>query len=145
MPSKSKSQQRLMGQAYAWATGKTKDVPKKIKDVAKSFMRGGKKDGKKALRDFAKTKHDKLPEKIKESEMIYLQKFESFGDKFTIKSEEMISDIKELGEYPENKIIELEKLMLSNNHDDRKEFVKSIMNILKLSKWDLPDDFYRYL
>jgi hypothetical protein len=74
-----------------------------------------------------------------------LKTFESFTDKFTTKAEEMINDIKEIGEYPENKIIELEKLMLSNNHDDRKEFVKSIMNILKLSKWDLPDDFYRYL
>lgn len=84
MPSKSKSQQRLMGQAYAWATGKTKDVPQKIKDVAKSFMKGGKKSGKKALRDFAKTKHDKLPEKIKESTMRNLKTFESFTDELHI-------------------------------------------------------------
>ena len=67
MPSKSKSQQRLMGAAYAYATGKNKDVPEEIKNVAKSFMKSGKKKGKKALRDFAKTKHKSLPEKIKEN------------------------------------------------------------------------------
>lgn len=57
MPSKSKKQQRLMGAAYAYATGQNKDVPDYIKDVAKSFMKKGKKKGTKSLRDFAKTKH----------------------------------------------------------------------------------------
>ena len=44
-----------------------KDVPEEIKNVAKSFMKSGKKKGKKALRDFAKTKHKSLPQKIKEN------------------------------------------------------------------------------
>jgi hypothetical protein len=78
MPSKSKSQQRLMGAAYAWATGKTKDVPQRIKDVAKSFMKG--EGGKKKLRDFAKTKHSKIPEKIKESKMRYLNDWNVFNE-----------------------------------------------------------------
>jgi hypothetical protein len=66
MPSKSKSQQRLMGAAYAYLKGETKDVPKNIKNVAMSFMKKGKK-GKKSLRDFAKTKHKNLPEKLDEN------------------------------------------------------------------------------
>lgn len=65
MPSKSKSQQRLMGSSYAYLKGETKDVPKNIKNVAMSFMKKGKK-GKKSLRDFAKTKHKNLPEKLDE-------------------------------------------------------------------------------
>jgi hypothetical protein len=80
MPSKSKSQQRLMGAAYAWATGQTKDVPDYIKDVAKSFMKGGKKRGKKSLKDFAKTKHKGLPDKIKESRILNFKDFTNHSE-----------------------------------------------------------------
>ena len=38
MPSVSKTQQRLMGSAYAFATGQNKDVPETAKEVAKSFI-----------------------------------------------------------------------------------------------------------
>ena len=64
MPAKSKAQQRLLGAAYAYAKGELKDAPKIIKDVAKSFMKKGKKKGTKSLKDFAKTKHKGLPEKV---------------------------------------------------------------------------------
>lgn len=76
MPSVSKSQQRLMGQAYAYKTGelKSKDLNTKyadeIKDLAKSMT-------KKQLKDFASTKHSKLPNKIKESKIM---NFESFNE-----------------------------------------------------------------
>ncbi len=78
MPSTSKSQQRLMGAAYAFATGKNKDVPKASKDVAKSFLKGTKtkKEKEKAikkLRDFAKTKHIDLPEKIEEKVLTFVE------------------------------------------------------------------------
>lgn len=77
MPAKSKSQQRLMGLAYAYKSGeiKAKDLnPKyadKVKDLAKSMTQ-------KQLKDFAKTKHKKLPEKVEET----LLKFGEFNKLF---------------------------------------------------------------
>jgi hypothetical protein len=75
MPSVSKSQQRLMGQAYAYKTGelKSKDLnpewAEEIKDLAKSMT-------KKQLRDFAETKHDGLPnKKVKESKIMNFKSF----------------------------------------------------------------------
>lgn len=65
MPSKSKSQKRLMDASYAYLKGETKDIPENIKNVAMSFMKKGKK-GKKSLRDFTKTKNKNLPEKLDE-------------------------------------------------------------------------------
>lgn len=77
MPAKSKSQQRLMGLAYAYKIGevKAKDLnPKyadKVKELAKLMTQ-------KQLKDFAKTKHKKLPEKIEET----LLKFGEFNKIF---------------------------------------------------------------
>lgn len=77
MPSVSKSQQRLMGQAYAYKTGelKSKDLnpeyADEIKDLAKSMT-------KKKLKEFASTKHNKLPNKVKESKIL---DFQSFNEK----------------------------------------------------------------
>jgi hypothetical protein len=78
MPSVSKSQQRLMGQAYAYKTGdiKLKDLDPKyaeeIKDLAKSMT-------KKQLRDFAKTNHKGLPEKkSKKKNESRIMNFDSF-------------------------------------------------------------------
>lgn len=77
MPAKSKSQQRLMGLAYAYKSGeiKAKDLnPKyadKVKELAKSMTQ-------KQLKDFAKTKHKKLPEKVEET----LLKFGEFNKLF---------------------------------------------------------------
>ena len=42
------------------------------------------------------------------------------------------------------KIMDLEKL-IDGTEDDRKRFVKSIMRLLGMTKWDLPDELYRYL
>lgn len=57
MPSVSKAQQRLMGQAYAVKTGKKDEdeVSDKVADLAKGMT-------KKQLKDFASTKHKDLPE-----------------------------------------------------------------------------------
>jgi hypothetical protein len=79
MPARSKKQQRLMGAAYAYAKGYNRDVPEYIKSVAKSFMKGAKTKSKKRtalkkLRDFAKTKHNNLPQSVGES----ILTFESF-------------------------------------------------------------------
>lgn len=56
MPAKSKSQQRLMAWVHAYKSGKTKKAPKKIKEVAEHISDDD-------ARDFARTKHDGLPEK----------------------------------------------------------------------------------
>lgn len=74
MPSVSKSQQRLMGQAYAYKKGdlKSKDLNTEyaddIKDLSKSMTL-------KKLKQYASTKHDKLPEKVKESRIMNFQSF----------------------------------------------------------------------
>lgn len=74
MPSVSKSQQRLMGQAYAYKKGdlKSKDLNPEyaddIKKISKSMTL-------KKLKQYASTKHDKLPEKIKESRIMSFQLF----------------------------------------------------------------------
>jgi hypothetical protein len=81
--------------------------------------------------------------------MKYLKSFnESSTDTFSIEAQRLIDDTKKLkDDYSEsqyNKIIELEKL-IHGPEEDRKNFVKSIMKLLGMSKWDLPDDLYRYL
>jgi hypothetical protein len=66
MPSVSKKQQRLMGQAYAYKKGDLKksdlnpEYADEIEKLSKSLT-------KKKLKDFAKTKHVNIPEKIKEN------------------------------------------------------------------------------
>ena len=61
MPSQSKSQQRLMGQAYAYKKGelKSSEVSAEIKELADNMTL-------KQLKDFASTKHDGLPEVVEE-------------------------------------------------------------------------------
>jgi hypothetical protein len=65
MPSKSKTQQRLMGVAYAVKSGSMQlsDVDTNYKDKVKDLV-----DGMtlKQLKDFAETKHDGLPEEVEE-------------------------------------------------------------------------------
>lgn len=75
MPSTSKKQQRLMGMAYAWAKGEMDDASDSVKKLAKSFLKKGKRKGLKKLRDFAKTKHNNLPEKISEN---HISRFDEF-------------------------------------------------------------------
>jgi hypothetical protein len=76
MPSKSKKQQRLMGMAYAYSKEDMPNASDQVKDLAKSFMKKGKKRGLKKLRDFASTKHDNLKENK-------IQRFEQFNEGFT--------------------------------------------------------------
>jgi len=61
MPAKSKAQQRFMGMVHAFNKGELKgsEVSKQVKDVAKSMK-------KKDTKDFAKTKHKGLPNKVKQ-------------------------------------------------------------------------------
>ncbi len=74
MPARSKTQQRLMGQAYAYKTGELKskdlnpDYADEVKKIAKSMT-------KKQLRDFAMTKHKNLPEKVEEKRIMSFQEF----------------------------------------------------------------------
>jgi len=69
MPSTSKSQQRLMGQAYALRKGDIKladidpDYRDQIKDLADGMTI-------KQLEDFAKTKHANLPDKVEENSAV---------------------------------------------------------------------------
>lgn len=65
MPSVSKSQQRLMGVAYAVKSGsmELKDVDAEYRDKVASLVDGM---TKKSLKKYASTKHDKLPETVDE-------------------------------------------------------------------------------
>ena len=61
MPSVSKAQQRFMGLVHAYKKGEVpaSKVSKAVKDAAKSMK-------KKSTKDFASTKHDDLPNKVRE-------------------------------------------------------------------------------
>ncbi len=63
MPSTSKAQQQLMGMAYALKKGDMdpKDASQEVKDLADSMTL-------QQLKDFASTKHEGLPDRVKESE-----------------------------------------------------------------------------
>lgn len=92
MPSRSKTQQRLMGQAYAYKKGDLKakdlnpDYADEIKKLSKSMTQ-------KQLKDFAGTKHKGLPEKVEEK----IKKFNSFNESFS--DEESPIKVKHLIEY----------------------------------------------
>ena len=60
MPSKSKSQQRFFGMVDAYKKGELKNPGKKIKKAADSMSASD-------VKDFAKTKHNNLPEKVDEN------------------------------------------------------------------------------
>lgn len=86
-------------------------------------------------------------------ESVNIKNFSQFNenlndDLFIIKSKRLIDDTKvHKNDYPVkiyNKIMELEKLIYSKSDDDRKKFVKSITRLLGMTKWDLPDELYRY-
>lgn len=62
--SKSKSQQRFMGMVYAKKKGKL-DTSKLNPEAKEKIEKAAKSMTKKEVEDFAKTKHEKLPEKVK--------------------------------------------------------------------------------
>jgi hypothetical protein len=85
--STSKSQQRLMGMVYAYKKGELNldKLNKSLADKIKSIADGSKnKDGEKtkgmslkAVKDFAKTKHEGLPEKVEEQSIMLFTDFVS--------------------------------------------------------------------
>jgi hypothetical protein len=85
--STSKSQQRLMGMVYAYKKGKLNldNLNKSLADKIKKIADGGiGKDGEKIkgislkkAKDFAKTKHEGLPEKVEEQNIILFTDFVS--------------------------------------------------------------------
>jgi len=85
MPSTSKSQQRLMGLAYAYKRGdvKSKDLdPRyadKVKELSKSMTL-------KKLKTYASTKHKNLPEKVEENLVL---DFKSFNENVTYDPKEL--------------------------------------------------------
>lgn len=89
MPSVSKSQQRLMGQAYAYKKGdlKAKDLNPKYADDIKKLSKSM---SKKKLKDFASTKHDNLPHKVEEKVL----DFKSFNESATYDEKELKMGIK---------------------------------------------------
>jgi hypothetical protein len=93
MPSVSKTQQRLMGQALAYKRGeiKAKDLnpqyADEIKKLAKSMTE-------KQLKDFASTKHKNLPEKIKESNVMTFDTFNETHKDINHKDQHLSKDVK---------------------------------------------------
>ena len=73
MPAKSKAQQRFMGMVHAFNKGELKgsEVSKDVKDAAKSMK-------KKDTKDFAKTKHKGLPNKVKKENLIKFKKSQNY-------------------------------------------------------------------
>ena len=107
MPSKSKTQQRLMGLAYAYKTGeiKAKDLNPEYADEIKKLSKSM---TEKQLKDFAKTKHKNLPEKVEEK----IKRFDYFNESDEFNEEKSVK-VKHLIEYlqkfdPEM-IVELDK------------------------------------
>jgi hypothetical protein len=93
MPSVSKTQQRLMGQALAYKRGeiKAKDLnpqyADEIKKLAKSMSE-------KQLKDFASTKHKNLPEKVKESNVMSFDSFNEAHKQINHKDQKLSKDMK---------------------------------------------------
>lgn len=93
MPSVSKTQQRLMGQALAYKRGEIKDkdlnpqYADEIKKLAKSMTE-------KQLKDFASTKHKNLPEKVKESNVMSFDSFNEAHKQINHKDQKLSKDMK---------------------------------------------------
>ena len=93
MPSVSRTQQRLMGQALAYKRGeiKAKDLnpeyADEIKKLAKSMTE-------KQLKDFAGTKHKNLPEKVKESNVMTFDSFNEAHKEINHKNQKLSKDMK---------------------------------------------------
>lgn len=77
MPAKSKSQQRFFGMVDAFKKGKLKNASRKIREAAKHISD-------KDARDFARTKHDGLPEKKAAYASGFLNKCAEYGLEFDV-------------------------------------------------------------
>ena len=127
-------QRKLMGWAYAWASGKTEKAPSSIKKIAKSFTKKNKKKGLKSLRSFAKTKHDNLP--------LYKENIIIKFDQFLIESSsiDVINFLKSLNDDYVNDMID--KLINSDNSEEKEE---SIQNIILEMGDKLDDEKYNWV
>lgn len=137
MPSVSKSQQRLMGQAYAYKKGdlKAKDLNPKYADDIKKLSKSM---TKKKLKDFASTKHGNLPNKVEER----ILDFKSFNESVTYDEKELKMGIKIEKEH--NDVWEeLDNFLTSNNLQmpfTEEEFYEKIA---KAHLRELPDYYSR--
>ena len=77
-------QRKLLGYAYACATGKSKNCPDSIMNISKSFTKKNKKKGLKNLRSFARTKHTGLP--------LYAESIIKFNDFFMANENKYVID-----------------------------------------------------
>lgn len=124
MPSKSKTQQRLMGLAYAYKTGevKSKDLDPQyadeIKKLAKSMTE-------KQLKDFAKTKHKNLPEKVEEK----IKRFDSFNESDEFDENERVPvRVKDLVEYLQSLDPEMEVYLDKDGWDYYETGLETVKN-----------------
>ncbi len=124
MPARSKTQQRLMGLAYAYKTGdvKSKDLNPKyaddVKKIAKSMT-------KKKLKDFASTKHKNLPEKVEER----IMKFDTFVKENYTFEDFTLNDIEYVKELYEEGLTDIKQL--SVEADLSEETIKQILYTLR--------------
>lgn len=132
--SSSVAQQRLMGMAYAYAKGEMKGASPQVKFVAKSFLDKGKKKGLKNLKSFASTKHEGLPQKIKES--IKIMRFDEL--KSNSDSTDVIDELYELSNGDITGLVN--DLVKCGNHKDRQEIVEEIL--FDLDDMSLPQEKY---
>jgi phage-related tail protein len=132
MPARSKTQQRLMGQAYAYKTGeiKAKDLnpeyADEIKKLAKSMTE-------KQLEDFAKTKHKNLPEKVEEK----IKRFDTFNesDEFEESKEPKVR-VKDLVEYLQSLDPEMEVSLDKDGWDYHETGLETVKNSYLFDVWD---------
>lgn len=124
MPSKSKSQQRLMGLAYAYKSGdvKSKDLNPKYADEVKQISKSM---TKKQLKDFAKTKHKGLPEKVEEK----ILSFASFVKENYTFEDFTLSDMEYVKELYEEGLTDIKQLSIEA--DLSEQTIIQILNTLK--------------
>ena len=124
MPSKSKSQQRIMGLAYAYKSGdvKSKDLNPKYADEVKKISKSM---TKKQLKDFAKTKHKGLPEKVEERIMT----FNSFVRENYTFEDFTLSDMEYVKELYEEGLTDVSQLSIET--DLSEEVIKQILYTLR--------------
>ena len=124
MPARSKTQQRLMGLAYAYKTGdvKSKDLNTKYADDVKKIANSM---TKKKLKDFASTKHKNLPEKLEER----IMKFDSFVRENYTFEDFTLNDIEYVKELYEEGLTDIKQL--SVEADLSEETIKQILYTLR--------------
>ena len=131
MPSKSKTQQRLMSLAYAYKKGevKSKDLDPQyvdeVKKLAKSMTE-------KQLKHFAKTKHKNLPEKVEE-----IKKFDSFNESNEFDENGRVPvRVKDLVEYLQSLDPEMEVHLDKDGWDYYETGLETVKNSYLFHVWD---------